>query len=124
MVIILAIATTSYTSTLHPAIKSAATGFATALPEQPQLAQMLDFGEVQGLTEFNVKAEILKESLFPTRKERHLKIFKGSAKRSFQRYLENGRAIERTVKTILKEEGLPLDLFFVGLIERGILPLC
>lgn len=44
-VIILAIAVASYNGTIHPVVKSAATGLATALPEQPQLEEMLDFGD-------------------------------------------------------------------------------
>ncbi len=37
----------------------------------------------------------------------------------FKRFLKNGRTYEEIVERIFKEEGLPTELFYVGLIESG-----
>lgn len=48
-----------------------------------------------------------------------IKYFTQKDKDRFQRHLNNAFQFEKTVKEILNQEGVPEDLFFVGLIESG-----
>ena len=45
--------------------------------------------------------------------------FSKREKKRFIRHLKNGAKFEKIVKKILREEGMPEDLFYVGLIESG-----
>ncbi len=44
---------------------------------------------------------------------------KGKNKERFTRHVKNGLKFKATIEKILEEEGLPKDLFYVGLIESG-----
>lgn len=45
--------------------------------------------------------------------------FQNKGRETFNRHLENGAAVESTVRDILRREGVPEDLYYVGLIESG-----
>lgn len=48
-----------------------------------------------------------------------VKYFTGKSRARFQRFLNNGAKYRDVIQHILKENGLPEELFFVGLIESG-----
>lgn len=48
-----------------------------------------------------------------------LKYFTNKDRARFIRHLKNGEEFREVIRAILKEEGLPADLFYVGLIESG-----
>jgi membrane-bound lytic murein transglycosylase D len=45
--------------------------------------------------------------------------FSGRGKDTFIRHLQNGEAVKKTIFSILEREGVPSDLYYVGLIESG-----
>jgi len=48
-----------------------------------------------------------------------LEYFQGPGRKSFQRYLERSGRYISIMRSILKEEGLPLDLVYIAMIESG-----
>lgn len=48
-----------------------------------------------------------------------VKYFSGKSKDRFLRFLKRGRKYEDIIAQVFKEEGLPQELFYVGLIESG-----
>src|SRR5690606_29515054 len=53
------------------------------------------------------------------RVEKWIEYFSKTDRERFQRFLNNGEVFKATITDILRREGVPTELFYLGLIESG-----
>jgi membrane-bound lytic murein transglycosylase D len=75
--------------------------------------------EKQYLTDIIPSAKYFLKDTPDSKVEFWIKYFTVSNRERFQRFINNGQKYKGIISDIFKENGLPEDLFFVGLIESG-----